>query len=657
MEVIDNTVCAPPPYVPKTHPLPADWNMSGSFKNKPEEKRYWDKEQTYWKEGFWAGDHYITGRHYFYMQECTLQTPSGKLVHPYWRDWDDHFFKCLDQAIEEGKDIIVGKGRREGLTSKAGGSIPLYESLMNPNTNLLMTSVDKERFRDMLNSKLKVAARHLDPHYAAQSKSEAGKKIWIESNRQDGVQFGEPLHSQVICKATYDNPTALEGYAAIYIFLDEIGLHKHARQVRDSVKPSLWEEDPVEGFKKIGYMIMGGTVGDMTKQGSKLFEDLWKDAESEKLLPVFIPGYAGKRFTSQTLGQGQYWEVKDHKGKLIQKVPNGHTDKEASIQWVNDYVESLRKQGDLESYKKAKKSYPITVDDMFEANAEDTWPEEVVNILNTQKGFIRDEQPPIQPGFVKEGKGGEVKFYPNPEGNVKILERPVEGISRLYVAGLDPIPFYGGDQGSYLAVVIYKRFSPDLGIGYTHDLPVAIYWVRSHESAKVAEEIIHLLRYYNNAKCLLELNGGGEVMHTEFKNYNWIEGEKEFNAFSKLLAKRPTSFDIKFGNNELKKGVYVNGRIKEHFDNLAGKNVRKYGENIMFEEIIDDTLDYEKRNTDFFSAFRLAVAAAEDFDNKEAKNENKEVSRKKIAYLTTNSRGERVWDYKYINRTKDAVDP
>lgn len=643
---IDKTKAPPPKYVRHEHPplfksgKPNPYGQT--FKTQVEEDAYWDEEFRRCLEGYYVSDHKteenrLTGEHYFYLQNGVLRAAT-QYKHPIWRDWDDYLFKAWEKARKEGRDFLVVKKRGIGLSSVFAGAIPAYNCLFSQTSDNGMTSADKERVKDVFENKAKVFISRLHPYirlgietvkqemihfsdqYSEQA-SEAAKniqekkkaieeKFYVDPERASEEGLEDIIDSRIICKPTSKDPRAFETFRFVYAFIDEIGLHPFADKVRSSLIGCV-EEDS----RRIGSIAMGGTIEEMTRDGAASMEKMWwsKTANIDRF---FIPGYACME------------------GFMV----NGHSyEKEAKEHILKQREEYKNSDNELdrEEYYNYIKRHPITIDEVFDAVNGDFWNENVTNILKEQSTYVKSANIVTQPGKLRNDQE-TIKFEPDRQkGKIEIFERPKPGIKNLYVAGIDPISYVGGDAGSNCACVVLKRTLD--GSDY-NNLPVAIYEDRGDIDV-MSNNLINLLRYYNNAPTLIEQQYM-EAIKDEFSNYNWIENGQQKNAETELLMPRVRTLGIKYAQNTRSVGQWVNGSVADRFNERAGYFIENYGRNIYFTKLLDAIKNKTDEHTpDLFSALRLAVAEFYEMKNIEVKNSTQNYVEMKFTVTEPDNRG------------------
>jgi len=605
-----------------------------TFKSQKEEDKYWkDVQFPRWLEGHYVSDHKIeenrlTGLHYFFLQEGMIKTQTG-FQRPDWRDWDEYEFKAFEKAENEGNDFMEVKRREYGFTTKWGGAKPTYNCLVHQTSNNLLTSANKRRTQDMFDEKTKVFMRYLHPyirlgietvkneeiHFTDQNvrnenevknlskkRRAVEEKFYADEDEFDEEDIDNIIDSRIVCAQTQVDPYSFEGYRAIYGLIDEIGIHPRAADVRRSVDKCLRM-----GAKRLGPIVLGGTIENMDQKGAQTMYELWQGGDNLGIDKFFVPAYAVLE-GFMVNGWSYEKEAKDHILKRREELRKGTTDVERK-----EYLAYL-------------KQYPLSIDEVFDAIDDDFWKENVSRVISEQQVYVKDANPPIKQGDFYNDKE-VVKFYPDDlNGKAKIIEHPTPNLDNLYVAGIDPVGTAGGNSGSNLAAVVLKREAE--GQSYNNS-PVAIYENRD-DVKTMAQDLIHLLRYFNNAKALIEQQYGDAIL-SYFENYNWVKDGFQYNAWKDLLAPRVRTLGLRYEKPAQGKGQYVSNKTAERFNEKAGLWLENYGRNIEFIDLLQAiakmSSDKNKPVPDLYSAFRLAAAQFFEMQNIEIKEQNKEQTR------------------------------
>ena len=594
MIIIDKSKPKPAKFVRHEHPNPFGSELPNSFKSNYEQDKYWETERTRWHEGYWiGGEQLLTPEHYFYLQEWKIYSQNeGRVIYPRWRDCDDLVFNLVSKCFKGSKDGLVAKRRRFGWSSILM-SLAAHKCLTISGTTVPITSADATRVKLLMTKQFQTGYKGLNSYYKPEkSVKNLTRGIFefgaeevetvVRNGKKVNLEAENGLGSSILCKPTQDDPTVFEGLTCHFGILDEIMLHPKAQQVKSSMRDCF-----SEGLQKNGTLLMGGSSGDENEnmEAMNLVAEMWYNSSVTDLQTLFLPGWMGDPMFST----------------------NGWSDEKKGTEFIEKERERRNKSTDKTEYFSFIHSFPLTIEDVFNVTKSSLFPVEVVAKINQQKIYISSSPPPVQHGNLIE-YDNQIKFVPNPKGNVHILEHPTHltEYKNNYYGGIDPIPFSTGEQRnrnsddrSEHALIILKRMA---------ETPVAYYKERDVDSAKVVDTSILLQRYYGNCQALLELTQGG-VVDTKYRENGWYN----------LLADAPAQSSTKWQKSQNKKGVRGSGIDgRESLIKLVDW-VNRNVENVHFIELLNDFLIMGEQNSDLGDAFKWCIYGHTNWMMKEAK--------------------------------------
>jgi len=540
-------------------------NIPNDKSSQLEIDRFWDREFTRWHEGYNS----LTPQHYFYLTQIKIKNANGLEIRPFWRDVDQLIFEAYRECTKKNKDLLIVKRRGVGLSSIFAGIIPVFSCLVYPGSVNLITSADNDRIKDLFINKTLIAYDNLDQEIKPQRAStKIEGYLNLSKKATDGTYSG--LKSFIICKPTARQPNAFETYRAKSIFLDEFFLHPKANKVRSSAQACVKDD-----FVKIAPIVLGGSAGIVSKEGAKLGRELWQDAQILDIVNLFLPGW---------MGVSSVPELKDGEptGKILNFCPNGHSQKEQAVEYIEKRREKLMKASDKEPYYTYVKEYPLTIEEIFELHNEGALPDDIIEKLSAQEKIILNTQPPIGTYKLIKNESGEIRAEADIKGWVKILEHPQR--NSQYIASTDPIPY--GDSnindGSENATIIKDRGK---------ETYVAIYKERNHNAEEAINKMLLLQHYYNGAKNFLETNQG-KVIYEKYRDMKVFD----------MLANRVMMLGIRYSDVRMKKGWYKNEKTGARANAFFIDYLRQHTDKIWFIEIIDECKSFLSDNTDIIDA-------------------------------------------------------
>lgn len=556
--ILDKTKPPPPPYVRVPKP---------TFRTNAERERYWDEQRRRWHEGY-AG---LTGLHYFALQECKIPDGRGRPIRPWWRDGDALACESLREAGRLQWDLFFLKRREFGLSGLFGGVAPLYYAMLNPGSEIIMTSADKDRIKLLFGKKLMTTYQELDPDIQspnAKTRQEGYLFLAEEVKAKGRRTTYRGLQSQIWCKETVKNPAAFEAFRSVYGFLDELFLHPAATDVRNSAARCF-----MDGSEKIGTLVMGGSCGIGTTQGVEEGKKIYADSKNLKILTCFLPG---------TLCIKQF-------------SINGHSDQKAALDWIMRERELLYQAEDKRPYWKFVADYPLSEDEVLGMTSDSVIPEDLMIQLNEAEKSIRAESVRENRYRIEPDENtGRLRAVPDSRGKHVIIEMPQPGHS--YGSGTDPIPFGNAslEEGSEYANIIKNR---------TTQRHVAYYMERNLNVGAVLHEVKKLQTLYFEAATMLEFNRG-EVIMKEYVDA----------GLKHLLAPMPVNLGIKWEKRTYPFGFGKNNKTEPRFNKIFMSWLYRHASNIRIRTLIDEIKAWTRRNTDLLDA-----AIAEAVDEEEAK--------------------------------------
>ena len=601
---------------PKFKRVPKPEGMSGD-----QEEAYWEEEFKYWTEGYTTPDgHYLRGFHYFYLTQIVIKTEDGDFIRPVWRDVDELTIEEWYLALENQEDFAIYKRRGIGL-SVMFSALALWRALTKPGSTSLMTSNNKPKSERLFNEKMVVAWNKLDPWIRPEkeSKQQTGFLL-MKTKGPNGMENGSM--STIMARQTSEkreDAAAFESERAVHAFIDELFLHKYAQEVRRSMQSCL-----KKGMSKMGPCVFGGSAGAVSEEGIMEAEKIWKDAKALRIRTLFIPGTYGVDLAP----------ARDDNGDVIPNTfynfcPNGHSLHKECGKWIEterDWYDKAEDKGDLIAFIK---SYPTSIQDIFEMNDMGIIPADLLPRINKQKTAINNSDRRVH-RYQLVDMGG-IKASPMKEGNIHILEHPEPG--EEYIVGIDPIPTIdtkvkesktGKTKGRSDYVAVVKRRSTQEYVAY--------YKHRSSDIHVIKLNTLNLQKYYNNAVGMVERNQGRELI-LQYKN----DGDIAY------LAKYPMILGQASFDKRETIGFHKDRWNAERIYKFFFQYLKNFIEKVWIMLFINELPSFVISNTDLLDA----VVACEVYDQDlQRKNErfHKKQKFKTVPYMTIeNGKSVRRW--------------
>lgn len=591
---------------------------------------FWDEQDRRCLEGYAPivdGIEYprITGAHYFYlnmyqimMVRMDIQRRRKELWYPYYRALDHMIFLEIEKAKKEGYGIIIGKARRMGL-SYIGSALILYYLIFFPH-NFTAVGAGIEEKAILLYDKIKKSIENIRPEYKFSYQTSKKKMRLIYSKSENKIKTPQGIQSELDVNTFFNNPSAFEGGSYDIFIIDEIGIFPSMNLIK-SYKSS--EPCFMEGGMQFGVPLLFGTGGEIEK-GSKDFKIMWKNPRAYKLKKIFIPKfmyYPGEESDDEE--KDPFTELE--KNANFFDVRTGLTNEEKALEHIMKRRIIARKS--KEGYVKEVQANPIKESDIFlktdggllnrislAAQRERIYNKE--NILEYEQGryeWIDTDEIKMKLSRCRNTKekvkvrvlnNAKVIFIPDPDGTVFKLKG-------IYPINNDRMPFKPDitgtdsydDEGiveskSMGASIVYRLFN---GFSKDYDLPTCYIHERGDGTTEdtffennVMQSIywdsLNLIEYTKTALITYYIDVGAEKY---LKEKPIFREEVATNRGSQRYGLRMTTGE---------KG------IKSLITTLLKLEVKDNVQNIYFEAILDDLMEYGDSNTDLAMAYGLVLA-------------------------------------------------
>lgn len=463
-----------------------------------EAEKWAREEERRWYEGYNGLD----GMYYKYLTQYKIKDGTGLMIRPYWRD-GDHFLvaPASNHCISVFKDKFTLKRREYGLSGWDGGFVPLELAARNPGSVINLTSYSRDTLRKLMNQKIDSMQKAMyedsekawKKHFGETTSLWKPKTTYTESKLTLTFDMGSGIRSVIQgVQTSHSEKEAknMEGDRIVYAFIDEFFLHPYADKVHQSASASRQA-----GQRNIGSIFLGGSAGQSSDVGSRKAQELWYSHKTLGIEIVFLPS---------TLCIAEAQDIDDDgnpiDGKFITFMCNGWSIQDEAEQWIHKKRKALYSLSDKTAYWQFVKAYPLSPDEIFEANAKTGWTDEEKARWEKQKKRIIVAANKFRPVHIVQNTNGGYDFRTLQTSPVKVLEEPIAG--ERYIAGIDPIPFSGQEisEGRSDFGVVIKRLSTNMDVAY--------YMERNLDYIKVADTVSKMQLAYNKAKAMIERDRG-----------------------------------------------------------------------------------------------------------------------------------------------------
>lgn len=485
-------------------PKYADSRLNPKVKGTADYEKYWEEQLYYIHHGYQTGGIYLPGRFYYYMNFNNMSTING-VITPDMVDLHLELALLIDYAKSVGKNVIVAKGRRKGISEFTHKAVIDYGY----------------RFRSTYKGGI---AAGLDI-YAQDfmSKWRAGDSLMIPElqtrtllNNDDEVIAGYQIRNEqgawsergtkntLYVRTMFKDPNLFKGLFLNDVIAEECGEFEKLKQFFYATEDCLRDGD-----KQIGTMFFYGTGGNINK-GSKDFKYIWEHPDEFNMIKFCVPA---TRFYKPNYGGAT------RNGLNIQEIPNllgekksyeliGVEDQVAAKDSIIKQADKLLKAGNREKYLEFKQNNPIEEKDIFRktnVNNFDTEKlnEQEYNITSQPKKWskwklewVKDDN-----GLIKTPR--QVVATPaKPEDNSPeiflILDEghPRKTHSNLYVAGIDSYDQDIAKTSKSLGAMCVLMRNSNI-VGAPQKAPVAVICTRPPRKEVFYDMCLRLAVYYN----------------------------------------------------------------------------------------------------------------------------------------------------------------
>ena len=558
--------------------------------------RHFEKEQKRYDNGYMGMD----GDYYMYLTQFKLRhRASGLTAFPDDMEaYREIVFPWLKEVERTNADAMWITQRGAGKSTVMTGYLPMKTVIKFPGSKTIMTSESVDTTRGNFSEKLKVAYEGMHPLFRpslidGQFPNEKNDKQYVKfgvrggRNKNDGgsgsiIQSVETAH-------TPKSPTKLEGQGAKTVIIDELFKHPYVEDVRSKGYPLVRQFS-----KKVGSIYYVGSLSDATAKGLKNAIDLWTNAKTHGIMPLFVDA---TWFNAEI-------DAYDNDGyRILNKSVNVQR-KDGTIDRVKAREEFLKIRRILEKLPNKKPfmefmlMYPLEINELLDVMT-DTWlNDEDIVMCKDQKKIVET----ASTAFNYEKVDRPAILYPNSEGSVTvdysikrdhakyfIYEMP--HIDRHYGIGIDTIPGNSENINGSDHVAVVKCFETDQYVAY--------YAERSNDMMRIAKCTMNLQKLYNNAVALVERNSIGALK---------LAYEQE--GTIKMLANCPRRFRPKGG--QVERGLNKDKNtpeLRQLLRSYVGNNIFK----INLLRFFNEMLDFPFENTDLMDAMAMAEALHEDY--------------------------------------------
>ena len=566
-------------------------------------QEYWEEQIHRCKNGYKPkGMDRITGKHYYYLNFYRILGNSGAesgnrktLIAPWYRDLDKVYFDTFEECKDEQKGMIVIKARDKGF-SYMNSALCAHEYTFYPYNEVGIAAglqVTADSFFDKVKKGLN--AQHTNFKHSVLKDTSDVVKSGYKQKTKDGKWNIGGYQSAIHCR-TMSNPEVFKGERLSVMIFEEAGEFKELLNAYMSSKACF-----MDGNIQFGVPVIGGTGGDI-EASSKDFMEMYYNADSFNLIPLFIPAsicYYG------------FFDVK-----------KGISDERGARKELLKEREKLEGRENSKAYNLHIQNYPLTVEEAFLKTKGSRFD---LSLINAQRGRIMSHKKlenQIQRGRLEwefnkdDGFTDKVEWVADRNGPYLILDHPNEEYEDLDIGGIDSYDQDTAESTTSMgSAIIFRRFvSTELPSDYI----VAEYTERPKTAEEFWDGCLKLAVYYN-AKMLIE--------YTKIGIIDYFKRKKAL----KYMKEKPKTAHAPGTLTRNRFGLQMNKQTKAVMEQYMDDYIKTNVDDIWFIDLLNELADYGTRNTDRAIAFGLCLIHNIDIFQTQARE--KDLKDKKLGFV------------------------
>lgn len=479
-------------------------------------KKWWMEEHAKSEDGVVCNNYRVTGDHYFFLNYYTMlvarlgvKAGSGReRLHPDF--WVLHYkwFHYIELAEILGFDALALKGRGLGF-SEVGASLGVrpYTTTKEFHT-MYVASYEPYLVGKGILQKCWIQLDWLNQNTNGGMRRTRALNQTLHKRAgildKQGVEYG---HGSQISGQVVDKADKLRGDRTERLIFEEFGSNPVGL---DSYAVS--EALVIINGIRVGIRVLFGTGGDTditenkqgkSKAGIMALETMFLNPRGFRILPYVHNCNSNGQYVETGFFAPSYetvQQVMDSRGYVPIEDGKAHYQKERD-----------KRMGNAEAYSKYCAEYCFTYEEALSRKGSNNFNQEKLAEQRIQVDIHKTTPKPIvgEMKWIYENKHiVGVKFVPNKNGHVEIMEEPQlneqgQHVANLYVAGIDSIDAGSsesavGEKGSKFCILIKKR-----AIGLGGNTYVAKYLHRPSDVRHAYETALQLMTWYN-ARANLE---------------------------------------------------------------------------------------------------------------------------------------------------------
>jgi hypothetical protein len=596
-------------------PKYADSRLNPKVKGTPDFEKYWEEQIFRIFNGYQSGGTYITGRFYYYLNFNYMSTING-IITPDIVDLHHEISLLYEYAKSKGKNIIIGKARRKGISEFTHKAVIDYGYRFTYGYNAGIAAGLKDYALDFMTKwsngdslmPLELQTKTL---ISNNDEVQAGYEIQDENNQWIDKGTKNKIHVRTM----FNNPNLFKGLYLNDVVAEECGEFPNLIEFYNATEDTL-----TDGDKQIGTMLFYGTAGNVNK-GSKDYKYIWEHADEFNMIKFLAPA---TRMHKPNYGGAT------RNGEIIEQIPNlllthkkfeliGVEDEIAAKEFILKKSDKLAKSGNKKKYLEYKQNNPLEEKDMFRKTAVNEFDTEKLNdqeyiVSNSPKKYSRwkldwamDENTklrkiPLQiiaKPATKEDKD-ETTFLILDNGH------PLKGYWGLYSGGIDSYDQDTSKTSKSLGAMCVLIRANTI-VNAPQIAPVAVICTRPKRKEMFYEMCLKLAVYYNLQGATLIDAAKPHVIKYFEENYG-----------QQYLALRPKAFENSNSDQTHVHGILLTKGSRPKMVGLMDTAIYYNVDQIWFDELINQLQNFDEveegSDNDLADAYGIALmqAAAEE---------------------------------------------
>lgn len=589
-------------------PKYADSRLNPKVKGTPDFEKYWEEQLYYIHNGYQSGGIYITGRFYYYLNFNFMSTING-IITPDVVDLHLELSLLYEYAKSKGKNIIVGKARRKGISEFTHKAVIDYGYRFKYGYNAGIAAGLKDYALDFMTKwsngdslmPLELQTKTL---ISNNDEVQAGYEIQDENNQW--IEKG--TKNKIHVRTMFNNPNLFKGLYLNDVVAEECGEFPNLIEFYNATEDTL-----TDGDKQIGTMMFYGTAGNVNK-GSKDYKYIWEHPDEFNMIKFLAPA---TRFHKPNYGGAT------RNGIVIEQIPNllkthkkfeliGVEDEIAAKEFILKKSDKLAKSGNKKKYLEYKQNNPLEEKDMFRKTAVNEFDTEKLNdqeyiVSNSPKKYSRwvldwVTDPDTKLRKIPLAINARPATNNDPENSTfLILDKghPLKGYANLITIGVDS---YDQDTsktskslGAACALIRANTIKDSLQLA-----PVAVICVRPKRKEMFYEMCLKLAVYYNAQGSVLIDAAKPQIIKYFEENYG-----------QQYLALRPKKFESSNSEQTHIYGVLLTRSSRPQMVSLMDTAIYYNGDQIWFDELINQLQNFDEveegSDNDLADAYGIAL--------------------------------------------------